>query len=239
MIKIKTHDGPARLGEWNKQISPTLINYKEINIIENIATPYKIQKEIAEEHLEETLKLAEKNEDKNDIAVIQGAQYTDLRVKCAKELVNMGYTTLMFANTDELQRNPQDLLGIIIETRENINPSTTLYFPFATTQIIPILTYIGIDIFDNTRAIYEAKNNNLMTNTNIYPQEKYQITNNLEEENINQLKITIKETQENIKNKTLRNLTEQRATTSPELMSLHRILDKQYMNYILKYTPLY
>lgn len=239
MIKIKTHDGPGRLGEWNDKITPTLIDYKDINIIENIATPYKIQKEIAEENLEETLNLAQKNENKNDIAVIQGSQYTDLRVKCAKELVNMGYTTLMFANTDELQRNPQDLLNIIIETRENINPSTALYFPFATTQIIPILTYIGIDIFDNTRAIYEAKNNNLMTNTNIYPQEKYEITDNLEEENMNQLKITIKETQENIKNKTLRNLTEQRATTSPELMSLHRILDKEYMDYILKYTPLY
>ena len=239
MIKIKTHDGPGRLGEWNDKITPTLIDYKDINIIENIATPYKIQKEIAEENLEETLNLAQKNENKNDIAVIQGSQYTDLRVKCAKELVNMGYTTLMFANTDDLQRNPQDLLNIIIETRENINPSTALYFPFATTQIIPILTYIGIDIFDNTRAIYEAKNNNLMTNTNIYPQEKYEITDNLEEENMNQLKITIKETQENIKNKTLRNLTEQRATTSPELMSLHRILDKEYMDYILKYTPLY
>ncbi len=239
MIKIKTHDGPGRLGEWNDKITPTLIDYKDINIIENIATPYKIQKEIAEENLEETLKLAEKNENKNDIAVIQGSQYTDLRVKCAKELVDMGYSTLMFANTDDLQRNPQDLLNIIIETRENINPSTALYFPFATTQIIPILTYIGIDIFDNTRAIYEAKNNNLMTNTNIYPKEKYEITDNLEEENMNQLKITIKETQENIKNKTLRNLTEQRATTSPDLMSLHRILDKEYMDYILKYTPLY
>ena len=51
MIKIKTHDGPGRLGEWNDKITPTLIDYKDINIIENIATPYKIQKEIAEENL--------------------------------------------------------------------------------------------------------------------------------------------------------------------------------------------
>nr|WP_241776240.1 archaeosine tRNA-ribosyltransferase [Methanosphaera sp. WGK6] len=173
------------------------------------------------------------------IAVIQGAQYTDLRIECAQKLEQLGYTTLMFANTDELQRNPQDLLSIIIQTRENINPNTTLYFPFATTQILPILTYLGIDLFDTSRAIYEAKNNNIMTNTNIYPQEKYNITDNIEQENIKQLKFTIKEIQENIKNKTLRNLTEQKAATNPEIMSLHRLLDKHYQNYLQKYTQLY
>ena len=238
MIKINSHDGPARLGIYNEEITPILLNYKEISKVKNTYTPYKIQKEIAEEYVEETVKMAKENTDKTKIAVIQGAQYTDLRVKCAQELENLGYKTLMFANTDELQRNPAELLDIIINTRENINPTTALYFPFAITQIIPILSYIGIDIFDNSRAIYESKNNNLMTNTNIYPQE-YTITENLEKENIQQLKFTIKEIRENIKNKTLRNLTEQRATTHPELMTLHRILDKKYGDYLQKYTQLY
>ena len=238
MIKINSHDGPSRLGKFEDQTTPILIDYKKINKIENIATPYKIQKEIAEEYMEKTLQLAKKEEDKNKIAVIQGAQYTDLRVECAKQLEKEGYTTLMLANTDELQRNPQDLLEIIIKIRENIKPTTALYFPFATTQIIPILSYIGIDIFDNSRAIYEAKNNNLMTGTNIYPSQ-YNITENLEEENIKQLEFTIKEVRENMKNKTLRNLTEQRATTHPELMTLHRLLDKNHMEYLLKYTQLY
>lgn len=238
MIKINSHDGPARLGKYGEELTPILLDYKQVTKIENIATPFKIQKEIAEEYMEKSLKLAQLEDNKNKIAVIQGAQYSDLRVKCAKELEKMGYTTLMFANTDKLQRNPEDLLKIIIETRENINPTTALYFPFATTQIIPILSYIGIDIFDNSRAIYEAKNNNLMTNTNIYPS-NYNITENLEEENIKQLQFTIKEVQENMKNKTLRNLTEQKATTHPELMTLHRLLDKNHMNYLLKYTQLY
>ena len=77
-----------------------------------------------------------------------------------------------------------------------------------------------------------------MTGTNIYPSD-YNITENLEKENINQLKFTINEVRENMKNKTLRNLTEQKATTHPELMSLHRLLDKYYMEYLLKYTQLY
>ncbi|WP_304125678.1 hypothetical protein [Methanosphaera cuniculi] len=291
MIKIKNHDGPARIGQINETSTPNIIDYKKIQQVENIPTPFKIQKEIAQENIEKTIKLAENEEDKNKIAVIQGAEYTDLRVECAKRLEEKGFTNLMFANTDEMMRNPEKLLEIeedknkiaviqgaeytdlrvecakrleekgftnlmfantdemmrnpeklleiIIEVRENINPNTTLYFPFATTQIIPILAYLGIDMFDTSRAIYEAKNKNLMTNTNIYPQDEYQLEDDLIDANLKQLEFTIKEVQQNMKNKTLRNLTEQRACTNPELMTLHRLLDKNHQDYLQKYTQLY
>lgn len=239
MIKIKSHDGPARLGNMNESTTPMLIDYKHIEKVKTIATPFKIQEEIAEEYANESIELAKMEDDKEKIAVIQGAQYPQIRIECAKQLENMGYTKLMFANTDELLRNPKDLLETIIKTRENIKPTTALYYPFATTPIIPILTYIGIDIFDNSRAIYEAKNNNLMTTSNIYPYKSYKITENIKKENIRQAQFMIREVQENIKNKTLRNLTEQKATTSPMAMTLHRLLDKNYSQYILKYTQLY
>lgn len=239
MIKIKNHDGPARIGQINETLTPNIIDYKKIQQVKNIPTPFKIQKEIAQENMEKTIKLAENEEDKNKIAVIQGAEYTDLRVECAKRLEEKGFTNLMFANTDEMMRNPEKLLEIIIEVRENINPNTTLYFPFATTQIIPILAYLGIDMFDTSRVIYEAKNKNLMTNTNIYPQDEYQLEDDLIDANLKQLEFTIKEVQQNMKNKTLRNLTEQRACTNPELMTLHRLLDKNHQNYLQKYTQLY
>lgn len=239
MIKIKSHDGPARLGKMDEKTTPMLIDYKKTEKVKNIPTPFKIQKELAQENTEKTIQLAQEEENKEKIAVIQGSQYTDLRINCAKQLEKEGYTKLMFANTDELLRNPKDMLEIIIQTRQNIQPTTALYFPFAPTSTIAILAYIGIDIFDNSRAIYEAKNNNLMTTNSIYPQELYKITENLEEENLRQLQFAIKEVQENIKNKTLRNLTEQKATTSPSNMTLHRLLDKKYNEYLLKYTQLY
>lgn len=239
MIKIKNHDGPSRIGQNKETPTPNIINYKEMNIIKNIPTPFKIQKEIAEENMQKTINLAKDETNHEKIAVIQGAEYTDLRVECAKQLEKLGFTNLMFANTDEMMRNPEKLLEIVIEVRENIKPNTALYFPFATTQIIPILAYIGIDMFDTSRAIYEAKNKNFMTNTNIYPQDEYKLTDDLTDENLKQLEFTIKEVQQNMKNKTLRNLTEQRAATNPELMTLHRLLDKNYQNYLLKYTQLY
>ncbi len=239
MLKIISHDGPSRNGLWNDIKTPTLVDYKELDVIENIKTPFKIQKEIAEEYMEDTIKIAENETDKDKVAVIQGAMYSDLRVTCAEKLTQNGFNTLVFANTDELQRNPKDLLDIIIKVRQNINPNVTLIFPFATTQIIPILAYIGIDVFDTSRAIYEAKYNNLMTNSNIYNAEDYEIVEDLEKENLRQLIFTIKEVQENIKNRTLRNLTEQKANTNPELMTLHRLLDKNYPEYLEEYTQLY
>ncbi|RAP51987.1 MAG: hypothetical protein BZ137_09365 [Methanosphaera sp. rholeuAM130] len=239
MIKIKSHDGPARLGQLDDTITPTVIDYKSVKKAECVKMPYKIQEEIAEEYVKQTIELAKNEENKDKYAVIQGAQYTDLRVKCAKELEKDGYTKLIFANSDELLRNPKELLDIIIACRENLNATTALYFPFAPTQMLAILTYIGIDIFDNSRAIYESQNNNLMTTTNVYPYENYRIAEDILEENINQLNFAIKEIQENIKNKTLRNLTEQKAATSPEAMTLHRLLDKNHGDYLLKYTQLY
>lgn len=239
MLKVKKHDGPARSGTWNNNTTPLVIDYKDINFVDNIKTPFKIQKELAQEYVDKTIDLAHNEDNKEKIGVIQGAMYPELRIECANKLYDEGFTTLSFANTDDLQRNPENLLSIIINTRENINPNATLMFPFATSQIIPLLTYIGIDIFDTSRALYEARNNNLMTTTNIYPAEDYNIVDDLETENIKQLEFCIKEVQENIKNGTLRNLTESRATTDPEIMSLHRLLDKNYPEYLQKYTQLY
>jgi len=239
MLKIKTHDGPARIGQWNNKTTPTLLDYTQINKVDNIATPYKIQEKISEENMKKTLEIARQEEDKTKIGVIHGSQYVQQRIECATKLEEYGYTTLMIANTDQLQQNPEDLLEIVINIKENIKPTTTLYFPFASTPLIPILAYIGVDLFDTSRAIYETYHNNLMTNTNIYPHDKYRICEDIKEENIRQLEFTIKETRENIKNKTLRNLTEQRATTSPEAMTLHRLLDKNYQKYLQKYTQIY
>ncbi|MDO5851556.1 MAG: archaeosine tRNA-ribosyltransferase [Methanobacteriaceae archaeon] len=242
MLKIKKHDGPARLGQWNEKETPTIIDYKTKKIIQSNPAPYNIPEELANELMIKTLEIAENTENKEDkIGIIQGSKYTNLRIDCAKKLEKLGYTTLLIANTDNLQKNPQEMLDIIIRLRENIKPTTTLYYPFAITPLIPLLSYIGIDLFDYSRAIYEAQKNRLMTSTNIYDINKYLIieNNNLQTENIKNLKQTVIETRKNIENKTLRNIVEQRCTAYPETMTTLRILDKKYYNYLNKYTPLY
>ena len=49
----------------------------------------------------------------------------------------------------------------------------------------------------------------------------------------------IREVRENIKNGTLRNLVEQRCCSSPEAMSALRIADRDYTDFLDKYTSLY
>ena len=61
----------------------------------------------------------------------------------------------------------------------------------------------------------------------------------IKEYNKRTIEFTIKEVQEHIKNGTLRNLVEERACSSPEAMTALRILDKDYKDFINKYTQLY
>jgi predicted RNA-binding protein len=49
----------------------------------------------------------------------------------------------------------------------------------------------------------------------------------------------LREVRENIKNGSLRNLVEQRCCSSPEAMSALRIADRDYTDFLDKYTALY
>lgn len=48
----------------------------------------------------------------------------------------------------------------------------------------------------------------------------------------------LREVRENIKNGTLRNLVEERCCTSPEAMTALRVLDRDYPDFLEKYTQL-
>ena len=61
----------------------------------------------------------------------------------------------------------------------------------------------------------------------------------MEKYNLNTLKFVIKEIQTHMKNKSLRNLVEERSNTNPQNISALKILDKKYMDYLLEYTQLY
>jgi predicted RNA-binding protein len=82
-----------------------------------------------------------------------------------------------------------------------------------------------------------------MTTDSIYEFENYQIYNftleELKEYNRKSMDFVLREVRENIKNGTLRNLVEQRCCSSPEAMSALRIADRDYTEYLDKYTSLY
>jgi len=57
--------------------------------------------------------------------------------------------------------------------------------------------------------------------------------------NENTIEFVLKEVRAHMKNKTLRNLVEERSLTSVQNISALKILDKKYRKYLLKYSQLY
>ena len=242
MLIVTQHDGPARLGEYEKLKTPLIFKPETIQIIEDEPMPYDVPKELAKWSVGKTIENA-KNSKEDKVAVIHGGKYLDLRIKCAKKLDDFGFTTFLIANSEELLRNPRDLVDIIVNIRETVNPNAALYFPFTDINFIPLLVYMGIDLFGDFAPDFYAYLNIMPTSTAKYDINKYQIYDlsfeELKEYNKMSMDFVIREVRENIKNRTLRNLVEERCCTSPEAMSALRILDNKYPDFLGKYTPLY
>lgn len=240
-FEIKSHDGPGRLGKSNGDITPKIFNKKEIKIAPSEGSSYNIDKEIAKWNIEKTLELA--NNEEYEIATIQGSKYIDLRIECALKLEELGYNGLIIANGDDLLTHPKDLVDMIITLRKNLNPNTFLIFPFAEPSFMPILSYMGIDGFLDDFCDYYSYLNVLMTPTKSYMLDEYPIYEMTQEEikkyNENTLDLVVREIQTHMKNRSLRNLIEERSCSNPQVFSTLRILDKDYSEYVLKHNQLF
>ena len=243
-FEIKSHDGPGRIGKLNGEKTPKLFYKTDLKIAPSEGSAYNIEKEIARFNIEETLKLAEENVEKCDAAVIQGSKYIDLRIKCLKQLEEVGYNIFIIANGDELLTNPRELVDITVNLRMNAHPSSMLIFTFAESSFMPILTYMGIDGFLTDASNYYSYLNVLQTPTKAYDLNIYKIYDEitqkeLEEKNIECLDFVIREIQTHMENHALRNLIEERSTTSPQNIATLKLLDKKYMDFILEHNQLF
>ena len=243
-FEIKSHDGPGRIGKIDGKKTPKLFYKDELKISPSQGSAYNIDKEIARFNLKETVNTALENVDKCDAAVIQGSKYLNLRIECLKQLEEIGYNIFIIANGDELLTNPRELVDIVVNLRKNAHPSSMLIFTFAESSFMPILAYMGIDGFLTDASNYYSHLNVLQTPTKAYDLNTYKIYDeitqeNLEEKNIECLEFVIREIQTHMDNRSLRNLVEERSTTSPQNISTLKILDKNYMDFILEYNQLF
>lgn len=242
MLEILSHDGPARLGKYGDVKTPSILKSDSLKLLDDEPMPYNVPKTLAEWSVNQTIEKAAKSKE-NGVGVIHGSRYPDLRVKCARELEKLGNTVLMVANSEKLLERPMDLVRIMICIRENVNPNSAIYFPFTDASRIPLLVYLGVDLFSDSICEFYAYLNILMTPTATYNLEEYHIYEmgfeELKRYNRNTLDFTLREVRENIKNGTLRNLVEERCCTSPEAMTALRVLDRDHADFLEKYTQLY
>ncbi|AMD17908.1 archaeosine tRNA-ribosyltransferase [Methanobrevibacter sp. YE315] len=243
-FEIKSHDGPGRIGKIDGELTPKIFFKDELKIAPSEGSAHNIDREIAEFNVNETLRLARENVDSYDIAVIQGSKYIDLRVKCLKELEEIGYNGFIIANCDALLTNPKELVDVIVSLKKEAKKTDYFIFSFTEVSFMPILTYMGIDGFLADSANYYSHLNVLQTPTKSYDLNAYPIYENisqkeLEEKNLENMEFVIREIHAHMKNRSLRNLVEERSGTTPQNISTLKILDRNYMDYLLEYTQLF
>lgn len=243
-FEIKSHDGPGRIGKLDNEMTPKLFDKNNLKIAPTQGSAHNVDREIAELNVKETLRLAKENVDTCGIAVIQGSKYIDLRIKCLKELENIGYNGFIIANGDYLLTNPKELVEVIISLKKEAKKSSYFIFSFSELSFMPILTYMGIDGFLIDSANYYSYLNVLQTPTKAYDLNSYPLYENisqeeLEKKNLENMEFVIREIHAHMKNKSLRNLVEERSGTTPQNISILKILDKNHMKYLLEYTQLF
>lgn len=243
-FEIKSHDGPGRLGKLDGEFTPRIFFKENLKIAPSEGSAYNIEKEIAAMNVSETLRLARENVEDCDVAIIQGAKYIDLRVECLKELENIGYNGFIIANGDELLLHPRDLVDIVVNLKKEAKPSSYFIFSFSELSFMPMLSYMGIDGFLSDATNYYSYLNVLQTPTKAYDLNKYKIYEDisqeeLEKKNLENMEFVISEIQTHMKNRSLRNLVEERSGTTPQNISTLKLLDKNYSDYLLEYTQVF
>lgn len=243
-FEIKSHDGPGRIGKVDDELTPRIFFKKDLKIAPSEGSAYNIDREIAEFNVKETLRLARENVNECDIAIIQGSKFIDLRVECLKQLEEIGYNGFIIANGDALLTNPKELVELIITLKKEAKKSSYFIFSFTEISFMPILTYMGIDGFLADSANYYSHLNVLQTPTKAYELDKYPIYENisqkeLEQLNLENMEFVIREIHAHMKNRSLRNLIEERSGTTPQNISTLKILDRTAMDYLLEYTQLF
>lgn len=243
-FEIKSHDGPGRIGKIEGELTPKVFFRDELNIAPSEGSAHNVDREIAEFNVKETLRLAKENVGECDVAVIQGSKYLDLRIECLKGLEEIGYNGFIIANGDALLTNSRDLVEIVVSLKKQARKTSYFIFPFAELSFMPILTYMGIDGFLADAANYYSHLNVLQTPTKSYDLNTYPIFDDitqseLEKKNLENMEFVIREIHAHMKNRSLRNLVEERSGTTPQNVSTLKILDRTEMDYLLEYTQLF
>ena len=212
-------------------ITPKLI---DDNIIKNIKSPLlkipfdapeKVANYIFEQNKDKikgTIKLSDN--DSINYYILNLGKYIEKINDLTEELKN---TDLIIIADGRRLINRKELL-LISELRNIISPNTAIYFPTALPNEIPLLTYMGVDYFDNSSASYYASKgykftkNRMMTTTIKF--------NELIERNEFVIKELLEETKYCIKDGGLRNLVEETSISNPYLRGNYKRFNPDVRN---------
>lgn len=201
---------------------------------------------------------------KKDLAVpVFYSKYTDLSEKLIDNLCQIGFDTYILKNLRDIIGNPRQLVEFIITVRKKIQPDSLVYVAGPIHPLYyPHLIYSGVDIFDTTLMIKEARSGSLLLEDKskkiweltelpcncqicsaysvdeimeMPPDERF---NKLLQHNILFAISILKKIRLDIREGFLREKVELSSHYSPTLAAYLRILDKTHYNFLEEYTPI-
>ncbi len=255
-------DGPARFGEFTiddveiKTPNILFLNTKRFNspkfaniLITNVKN--KTKKPVL--NFSEKLILKRIKDENNKFCIVEANENlidSNLK-KCSAKII-------IVSNVLQLFNQPKNFIDFIIGLRKKIGYEKIIYLPsIGEPKNFALLTYLGVDFFDSTKAIVAARNNillfengsfnknELIENPCICPSciktnKKPSEMNFKDILNHNEYVISteIKHIRNAIYQENLRNLVENRVKADPNLTAILRYLDRNYYEFLEKRTSI-
>ena len=243
-FRILNQDGPGRIGQFtidNKEINSPNILFIDTR---RIKSPV---------FLEIILTNEKNNKKKPQIFYSDGKRRHEGFFEKKGNLLEIEEKSIyVLKNASQIFRNPNKFTSKIIDNRGKIGPEKVFYLPAIAEPInLSILSYLGIDLFDSTSAIINARKKIMFSNSgnkkikdlkenpcncpiciksNKKPKDMSfeEILNH----NYYMLFFEIRNIRNSIRNNTLRDLVELRCKTSPNLITIFRTFDNKYYKYL-------
>jgi archaeosine synthase len=201
---------------------------------------------------------------KNHLAVpVFYSKYSDLCEKQIDNLSEIGFYVYVLKNLREIIGNPRQLVEFIVKLRERIQPDSLVYASgLIHPDYYPHLIYSGVDIFDTTLMLQEARRDSLLLESgskkigelvelpcNCQVCEAYSVSEmmnmpsderfyKLLQHNILFATSVLKRIRLDIREGFLRERVELSSHYSPALAAYLRILDKNHFDFLEEYTPI-
>jgi archaeosine synthase len=161
-------------------------------------------------------------------------------------------------NALQLFLKSRDFVDYIVKLKNDINYQKPIYMPAVGEPVnFALLTYLGIDLFDSSLAIIEARNGNLFNSTgkinkdeiselacacpsciNVKVKPTKMNFEQILKHNHHMILNEIKNVRNSINSENLRNLVESRVINDPHLTSILKNLDKNHYDFLEKHTPI-
>ncbi|MFQ5974914.1 MAG: tRNA-guanine transglycosylase [Candidatus Hydrothermarchaeales archaeon] len=224
---------------------------KKFGILPRMDVGFDVPRDIAQDAVLKTVKFAERYP--NFGAAIVGSKYKDLREECAEKLKDR--PLLAVSNGDRLVKNPRLMVEVITTIREMVSPNSAIYLQGAPPHLFYLLSYMGVDLFDSIDCIAKAWGKKMVTSRGYLslekidelpcsckicrentPEDLYQDVNKLVQHNFDTALKIMSEIRVAMKQDELRNLVEERSTSSVNSMVALRLLDMEKGDFLERYT---